>query len=81
MVSPSVPSCKDVPVCPTVRIRNPGHLATCQVVQVDRLVLATLDPFVRLMSYGGAYPCQPATSTYQRAGIDPSGLMPFCPLC
>jgi hypothetical protein len=23
---------------------HPGHLTTCQVVQVDRLVLATLDP-------------------------------------
>jgi hypothetical protein len=44
MVSLSVSSREDVPVCPTVRVRNPGRLATCQVDRVHGLVLATLDP-------------------------------------
>jgi len=50
-VSLSVPSCEEVPVCPTVPVRILGLPAlrawartTCQVVQVDRLVLATLGP-------------------------------------
>ncbi len=46
MVSPSVSSCEEVPVCPTVPVRNPGRLATCQVVQVDGLVLTTLGPLI-----------------------------------
>ena len=46
---------------------HPGRLATCQVVQVDGLVLATLGPFVRLMFCVGPFVPQRPTPSYQRA--------------
>src|SRR5208337_988534 len=61
----SVPSCEEVPVYPTVPVRSPGRLTTSQVVQVDRLVLATLGPRLWLLFYVGAFPPQPPTATCQ----------------
>src|SRR5208337_5631817 len=46
---------------------HPGHLTTCQVVQVPGLVLATLGSRSWLMFYVRTFSPQPPTSSCQRA--------------